>query len=53
MIYAPANFAVAKSKGLGGHAFTRDVMEGWTDRGQTDFDKKLINPFFFLKKKRV
>ena len=42
MIYAPAKFAVPKTKGLGGDAFTKNVTEGRTDGGQADFGTKLI-----------
>ena len=36
VINAPAKFAVATSDGLGGVAFTRNLMEGGTDRRMTD-----------------
>ena len=46
-------FEVATSNGLGGDTFTRNVTDGrthgWTD-GRTDFDTKLIYPFFLKKK---
>ena len=47
VIYAPAKFAVATFNGLGGDAFTRNLMEGQMD-GKTDddFGKKFINPSF-------
>ena len=32
VIYAPAKFAVATFKGLGGDAFTRNLTDGRTDR---------------------
>ena len=48
--YVPAKFAVATFNGLGGDAFTRNLMEGltdgWTDGRRTEFGKKFINPFF-------
>ena len=52
--YSPTKFEVATSYGLGGDTFTRNVTDGRTD-GQTDgrrtdFDTKLIYPFFLKKK---
>ena len=35
-IYTPAKFAVATFNGLGGDAFTRNLMEGRIDRRTTD-----------------
>ena len=56
MTYLGIKSEVARSNGLGGDTFTRNVTNAWTD-GQTDgqrtdFGTKLIDPFF-LKKKRV
>ena len=56
--YSPTKFEVATSNGLGGDTFTRNVTDGrthgWTDRRtdgrRTDFDTKLIYPFFLKKK---
>ena len=52
--YSPAKFEVAASKGLGGDAFTRIRTYIHTDRQRdrqwTDFDAKLIFPFFLKKK---
>ena len=58
MTYSPTKFEVATSKGLGGDTFTRNVtdgrthgqMDGRTDGRRTDFDTKLIYPFFLKKK---
>ena len=36
LIYAPAKFAVATFNNLGGDAFTRNLMEGRTERRTTD-----------------
>ena len=51
--YSTTKFKVATSNRLGGDTFTRNVtdgrMHGQTD-GQTDFDTKLIYPFFLNKK---
>ena len=41
MIYAPVEFAVATTNGLGEGAFTRNVTGGWTDR-RADFGTKFI-----------
>ena len=54
MTYSTTKFEVATSNGLGGDTFTRNVTDGRTD-GQTDgrrtdFDTKLIYPFFLKKK---
>ena len=54
MTYSTTEFEVATSNGLGGDTFTRNVTDGRTD-GQTDgrrtdFDTKLIYPFFLKKK---
>ena len=46
--YVATKFIVARSNGLGGDTFTRNVADG----RQTDFGTKLIY-LFFLKKKRV
>ena len=46
MTYSTTKFEVATSNGLGGDTFTRNV----TDRRRTDFDTKLIYPFFLKKK---
>ena len=40
--YSTTNFEVATSNGLGGDTFTRNV----TDGRRTDFDTKLMYPFF-------
>ena len=53
MAYLGTKFKVAMSNGLGGDAFTRNMTDGRTD-GQTDgrgtdFDTKLIYPFFLKK----
>ena len=62
MTYSPTKFEVATSNGLGGDAFTRNVTDGRThgrtdrrtdgrtDGRRTDFDTKLIYPFFLKKK---
>ena len=58
MTYSPTKFEVATSNGLGGDTFTRNVTEGRThgrtdgrtDGRKTDFDTKLIYPFFLKKK---
>ena len=58
MTYSPTKFEVATSNGLGGDAFTRNVTDGrthgrtdrQTDGRRTDFDTKLIYPFFLKKK---
>ena len=36
VIYAPAKFAVASSNGIGGNAFSRNLMKGRTNRRTTD-----------------
>ena len=52
--YSPTKFEVATSNGLGGDTFTRNVTDGrthgQTDERRTDFDTKLIYPFFLKKK---
>ena len=64
--YSPTKFEVATSNGLGGDTFTRNVTDGCThgqtdrrtdrrtdgrtDGRRTDFDTKLIYPFFLKKK---
>ena len=56
--YSPTKFEVATSNGLGGYTFTRNVTyartdgqtDGRTDGRRTDFDTKLIYPFFLKKK---
>ena len=62
MTYSPTKFEVATSNGLGGDTFTRNVTDGrthgrtdgrtdgQTDGRRTDFDTKLIYPFFLKKK---
>ena len=58
MTYSTTKFEVATSNGLGGDTFTRNVTDGQTDGGmdgqtggrRTDFDTKLIYPFFLKKK---
>ena len=54
MTYSPTKFEVATSNGLGGDTFTRNVTDGRTDVRtdvrRTDFDTKLIYPFFLKKK---
>ena len=58
MTYSTTKFKVATSNGLGGDTFTKNVTDGRTDGrtdGQTDgrrtdFDTKLIYPFFLKKK---
>ena len=54
MTYSPTKFEVATSNGLGGDTFTRNVTDGRThgrtDGRQTDFDMKLIYPFFSKEK---
>ena len=53
MTYSPTKFEVASSYGLGGDTFTRNVTDGrtyaQTDGRRTDFDTKLIYPFFLKK----
>ena len=44
--YSPTKFEVATSNGLGGDTVTRNA----TDGRQTDFDTKLIYPFFLKTK---
>ena len=52
--YSATKFEVATSNGLRGDTFTRNVTDGRTDRRtdgrRTDFDTKLIYPFFLKKK---
>ena len=52
--HSTTKFEVATSKGLGGDTFTRNVTDGrthgQTDGRRTDFDTKLIYPFFLKKK---
>ena len=60
--YSPTKFEVATSNGLRGDTFTRNVTDGRThgrtdrqtdgrtDGRRTDFDTKLIYPFFLKKK---
>ena len=60
--FSPTKFEVATSNGLGGDTFTRNVTDGHThgrtdgqtdgrtDGRRTDFDTKLIYPFFLKKK---
>ena len=56
--YSPTKFEVATSYGSGGDTFTRNVTDGrtyarthtQTDGRRTDFDTKLIYPFFLKKK---
>ena len=50
MTYSTTKFEVATSNGLGGDTFTRNVTDGRTHERQTDFDTKLIYPFFLKKK---
>ena len=54
MTYSPTKFEVATSNGLGGDTFTRNVTDGRThgrtDGRRTEFDTKLIYPFFLKKK---
>ena len=54
MTYSTTKFEVATSNGLGGDTFTRNVTDGRTHRRtygrRTDFDTKLIYPFFLKKK---
>ena len=62
MTYSSTKFEVATSNGLGGDTFTRNVTDGrthgrtdgqtdgQTDGRRTDFDTKLIYPFFLKKK---
>ena len=62
MTFSPTKFEVATSNGLGGDTFTRNVTDGRTyartdgqtdgrtDGRRTDFDTKLIYPFFLKKK---
>ena len=45
--YLTTMFEVATSTGLGVDTFTRNVTDGRTLGPQTDFDTKLIYPFFF------
>ena len=53
MTYLATKFEVATSNGLRGDTFTRNVTDGcshgWTDGPLTDFDTKLIYPFFLKK----
>ena len=65
MIYSTTKFEVATSNGLGGDTFTRNVTDGQTDRQtdrqtdgradgrRTNFDTKLILPFFLKKKASI
>ena len=48
--YSPTKFEVATSNGLEGDTFTRNVTDGRTDGRRTDFDTKLIYPFFLKEK---
>ena len=54
MTYSTTKFEVATSNGSGGDTFTRNMTDGRThgrtDGGRTDFDTKLIYPFFLKKK---
>ena len=58
MTYSTTKFEVVTSNGLGGDTFTRNVTDGRThgqtdrrtDGRRTDFDTKLIYPFFLKKK---
>ena len=54
MTYSTTKFEVATSNALGGDTFTRNVTDGRThgrtDGRLTDFDTKLIYPFFLKKK---
>ena len=50
MIYSPTKFEVATSNGLRGDKFTRNMTHARIDGRQTDFDTKLIYPFFLKKK---
>ena len=54
MTYSPTKFEVATSNGLGRDTFSINVTDGRkhgrTDRPRTDFDTKLIYPFFLKKK---
>ena len=58
MTYSTIKFEVATSNGLEGNIFTRNVMDvrtdgqtdGRMDERRTDFDTKLIYPFFLKKK---
>ena len=62
MTYSTTKFKVATSNSLGGDTFTRNVTDermhrrtdgrtdGQTDGQRTDFDTKLIYPFFLKKK---
>ena len=58
MTYSTTKFEVATSNGLGGDTFTSNVTDGRThgrtdrrtDGRRTDFDTKLIYPFFLKKK---
>ena len=62
MTYSTTKFEVVTSNGLGGDTFTRNVTDGHThgqtdgrtdrrtDGRRTDFDTKLIYPFFLKKK---
>ena len=53
MTYSTAKFEVATSYGLGGDTFTRNVMDGRTDRRTDDGPTLTQNSYtlFFLKKK--
>ena len=52
--YSPTKFEVATSNGLDGDTFTRNLTDGRThvrtDGLRTDFDTKLIYPFFSKEK---
>ena len=54
MTYSTTKFEVPTYNGLGGDTFTRNVTDGRThgrtDGRWTDFDTKLIYPFFLKKK---
>ena len=50
MTYSTTKFEVATSNSLGGDTFTRNMTDGQTDGRWSDFDTKLIYPFFLKKK---
>ena len=54
MTYSTAKFEVATSNGLGGDTFTRNVKDAcMTDGRRTNFDMKLIYPFFLKEKASI
>ena len=48
--YSTIKFEAATTNSLGGDTFTRKVTDGRMDRPRSNFDMKLIYPFFLKKK---